>query len=719
MRTFRALAALPPFFFPTFVHANPSTESSPLELPAVQVVAQAPVPAPPPEPESTPASKGYRVPRVTAGPLGAQSPLDIPYSVQATSNQLAESRGARTVSDALWTNPAVATLMETNGYSTLSRVMVRGFTAADQSDLRDGLVDRSFTYVPLENVERIEVMNGLSGFLQGFSALGGTVLYVSKQPTEHRMLSLATGQYGGGINYVHLDAGGAVDKAGQFGYRLNAYQEDGATSIYGSHQKRSLLSALLKWRLSDATTVTLDGWRQDLDMRGLATYFNVNPTGGVPVPDAGGFSAERQYGQDWTYNKSHKTLLGVFLDSKLNDHLSLRAAYRYGIMDREYLYVAANVTDSAGNYSEKAYSSPEQDERTRAYQALLDADFTTGPIHHAMTFGFVGTDYLYSRGDDVSAALGDSNTYGIVQYANPSLTLGPTNVWYEQYYRNLLVGDRVAFSPRWSALLGLSRAELIQNRWGTGNTLSTSNYDQTKLTPSVALMFKPIALVSTYGSYMEGLANGGTAPKTAANSYAMLGPSVSRQYELGVKAELGKLSASVALYRIDKVNEYTDPADNVYKQDGREVHEGADASVCGKPLDAVVLVGGVSLLHAEVTRAKNNAALEGKAPINVPSVQATLHVEVAPPGQRVLWLTGGARYSGRRYVDAANTDWIAGAAIFEVGAKASARWAGHVLSANLNVQNLLNTSYWSYYRSGDGLLLGAPRVYAFSARVEL
>jgi iron complex outermembrane recepter protein len=340
-------------------------------------------------------------------------------------------------------------------------------------------------------------------------------------------------------------------------------------------------------------------------------------------------------------------------------------------------------------------------------------------VAHTVTLGFVGTDFLYSRGDDVSAALGSSNREGIAFHADPGLALGPSNVWYEQYYRNLLVSDRVGLSPRWSALLGISRAELIQSRWGTGSALSTPNYHQSRFTPSVALLFKPLPFISTYASTMEGLVNGGVAPKTAANAYAMLGPSVSRQYELGAKAESGRISAAVALYRIDKVNEYVDPNDNVYKQDGREIHQGIEAYLSGKPIETLVVVGGVSLLQAEITRARNNTAIEGKSPINVPAAQASLHVEVAPPGQRVLWLTGGARYSGRRYVDPVNSDWLAGAALYEVGARASGLWAGHRLSANLNVQNLLNTAYWSYYRAGDGLLLGAPRVYAFSARVEL
>ena len=307
----------------------------------------------------------------------------------------------------------------------------------------------------------------------------------------------------------------------------------------------------------------------------------------------------------------------------------------------------------------------------------------------------------------------------MIAFTNPNLALGPTNVWYEQYFRNVLLGDRLTFSPRWSALVGVSRAELIQNRWGTGSALATPYYSQAKFTPSVALMFKPMPAVSTYASYMEGLVNGGVAPKTAANAYAVLGPGTSRQYELGAKADLHGVAASVAAYRIDKANEYLDPTDNYFKADGREVHQGVESYVSGRPLACLALVGGVSVAKPEVTRARNNPAIEGKVPVNVPSVGASLRAEFALPGQSALWFIGGWRYAGQRYVDATNTDAIPGTSLFEVGARVAGEIGHHRISATLNVQNLLNTPYWSYYRSGDGLLLGAPRVYTFSAAFEL
>lgn len=212
------------------------TTQLPTQLPTVQVQGTSKTEA------KGSAADGYRVDKANVGPLGKATLKETPYSLHVTSGDLIANRNVHSESEALKTNPSVATLMEPAGYSTLSRVMIRGFTAADQNDLRDGMVDRSFTFPPLENVDRIEVFNGLSSFLYGFSAIGGTINYVSKQPTDTPFASLASGVYGGGIDYLHGDAGGPIDQSGFVKYRTNLYRESGTPYIDGGSQQRTLLS---------------------------------------------------------------------------------------------------------------------------------------------------------------------------------------------------------------------------------------------------------------------------------------------------------------------------------------------------------------------------------------------------------------------------------------------------------------------------------------------
>jgi iron complex outermembrane receptor protein len=454
------------------------------------------------------AKGGYRNKTAAIGPLGNVSLKDIPYSINVTSGDLIENRNAHTLADALQTNPTAVVLMVSNTYSSLSRMMIRGFTAADQNELRDGLTDRSFTLPPIENVERIEVTNGLSAFLYGFSQAGGVVNFISKQPTPSPMASIAIGQYGGGINYVHADLGGHVDTSGRLGYRFNVYREDGNTYIQNGKQTRTLLSGVLDYKILPGTHLKADIFQQDYNVQGLQTYFLL-PTGSTIVPAA--FDASKQYGQPWTYNESTKTLMGLNLDSKLSDVFHLRAAYRYGTMWRKYSYVANALLDNDGNYRETYWDSPRQYEKTNSEYVLMDANFHSGPLFHHLTFGYNGTGYSYQRGADISQVLGNSNINSIASYAIPSYATVLTTTQ-TQTFTSFMVSDRVELSKSWAALLGLNEARLHQTARGINTGISTSNFTQSKLTPSFGLLYKPIANKTTYASYMQGLVAGGTAP---------------------------------------------------------------------------------------------------------------------------------------------------------------------------------------------------------------
>ena len=665
------------------------------------------------------AAAGYRHAESNLGPLGRQSLQDTPYSINVTSGELIERRAAHTVSDALKTNPTVFTLMESAGYSSMSRVMIRGLTAADQNDQRDGLIDRSFSFVPLENVERIEVLNGLSSFLYGFASLGGALNYVSKQPTDTPLLTAAFGTYAGGLANAHVDAGGHAGEGGRIGYRVNLYREDGSTYLDGSDQRRDLVSGYFTYQLSEQVALWADAWHQELDMQGLQSYINVNPSRGIHVPSADLFDARTQYGQDWTYNRANKTLLGVGLTTQLADHASMRLAYRYGDMWRDYRYVALTLSDNAGNYASKAVGTPRQTEQTHSAYALFDTDFRTGPLAHTVTAGYTTTSFSYSRGDDVSASLTTSNIAAPTVSALPTLAVAGSSTWSNSAYRNWVFGDHIAWGPQWAALLGLNRAELVQHRWGSATALSNQDFAQFKVSPSYALTYKPSSGLTAYGSYMEGLVNGGTAPSTATNANATLAPSVSQQYELGMKSVIDRVDLTAAVFWIDKINEYTDPADNVYKQEGREIHRGLELTATGRVGTQWTLVGGLTIQQAYIDRAANTPALEGKTPVNVPRQQARVYAEYEVPGVNGLSFSGAANFSGRRPVDSANLDYMAGVTTYDTGLRYASRWQGRQWSVTMNVANLFDKAYWSYYRSGDGLWLGAPRTVSLVFKTAL
>jgi iron complex outermembrane receptor protein len=692
------------------------------------------------------ANSGYRTSKSQFGPLGELSQKETPFSINVTSGEQIHNRNAHTATEALKTNPTVSSLMLSNGYSSMSRVMVRGFTAADQSDLRDGITDRSFTVPPVEDLERIEVLNGLSSFLHGFSSIGGTVNYVPKQPVDTVITSIEAGQYDGlargtdGIRYCHTDLGGPI-VPGNLTYRLNLYTEKGPTYIDKGKIKRTFISTAVNYMIIPGVGLKTDFYQQNYNEHGLQTYFNVNPSKGIHVPDA--LDPTIQYGQSWTYNESEKSLYGATLHvnlikalSNLNiseffDKLEFRSAYRYGDMWRKYCLVGATfLDDTSGNYSLKYTDSPRQNETTNAGYGLLDVGFTTSDYHHDITLGYTANGYQYSRGADTSRTLGILNVDSQVYYSIPFYAPALTTTWQEQTMSSIIGSYRIGYKSVISMLFGVNFAKIDQKAWGIGTGISMSKFSQEKFTPSFSLLGKPLPGLSLYASYIQGLSAGGVAPKGAKNANDMLAPSASDQYEVGIKTTIRSLDIATAFFRINKINEYTDSRDNVYKQDGQEIHQGIELTFNGNVTHGLSIGGGGTVLNSDIFNgnfvfSKNNhtinAALEGKHPVNVPDLQGRIWLEYSFPEVTMLehvTLTGGVNYNGKRFVDALNTDEIDDATSSDLGIRYEPQIHGHKARIALNITNVFNTWFWSYYRNGDGLILDKPRLVSLAAGIE-
>jgi outer membrane receptor protein involved in Fe transport len=85
--------------------------------------------------------------------------------------------------------------------------------------------------INFDDVERIEVMPGFTGFFYGAGYAGGAVNYVLKRPTREPYNNVTVGNAGGAQYYTHGDFGGPVPGTdGRFGYRINLIYLDGESS---------------------------------------------------------------------------------------------------------------------------------------------------------------------------------------------------------------------------------------------------------------------------------------------------------------------------------------------------------------------------------------------------------------------------------------------------------------------------------------------------------
>jgi len=695
---------------------------------------------------------GYRVGSAMVGPLGCMSLQDAPFSIHVVSADLINNLQASSPTEALRYSPTIQPALASNRASDY--FMIRGFVSSLNSN--STAVDGMRTYnlmVPVEDKERIEVMAGPNSFLYGITSPGGMVNYILKRPTTTPLASVTVGDYGGSEFYTRGDFGGALDKGDRVAFRLNAlYADGGSMAIPDQTHERALISGALDLRLAPETVISFDASYFQRDLEDQQAIFLIGPgkktkINGVTysgtttfIPDAP--DASRNYGAPYGYTKDSYGQYGTELTSKLSEIFTLRSAFRYTTADNESPNLRDQFLDDAGHFNEVIYGKGLHQTSTVQGNCFLDAKFETGFLAHKVTLGYA-QDYVenlnpfpnqnltYTTVGFVSS-LADPTYAPFASFRDPkgkSITLSPISsgppyrTTDTTNYRTILLGDQMEITPKWGLLLGATVATIENHNWDVVTGTSLPGVNQTALTPTAALTYKPIPKLTAYCSYMESLQNAGTVPFGVGylNQGDALAPYLARQEEVGVKTTLGEVNLTAALFHIDKAA-YSVTSDNRYTEGGTEVHQGIELTATGKITPDWTITGGLTLLSAEIDDQqinKSGVSLSGKTPDGVPQQVAKLYTEYALPCVSGLSLVGGISYVGREFVDATSnhnldTLSIPGVVTGELGCRYKTKIRSHPVTLRFDVTNITGENYWT--SKGDNMLyLGEPRTFAFSA----
>ncbi|SNS89029.1 TonB-dependent receptor [Pseudomonas segetis] len=671
---------------------------------------------------------GYRSESVqNVGALGGLPLRDAPYSINVISSDLLENIQATSMDDVYKLNPSTQfTSPNSAGYA--SSVSMRGFSSSGNLSLASDGLRFSNGYDSgnfVEEMEQLEILTGLSGFLYGPASPGGLVNYVLKRPTYQRYNSVTLGNAGGENYYLHGDFGGTIDEAGVFAYRLNVLAQDGETAIDMQKDRREMVSLALDWNVSDDLLIQFDASHKKSETRGLTSYWYFGDQ--ALRPDADKLDNDKLYSQRWAFSDSEHDRIGSRFNWRLNDTFTVRGALGYTQYENEYTYTGPTVY-SANVYSQPLYAfAPVETEETSGY-LYLDSVFNTGSIGHKVTMGYQGNvsrernyeDYIPYPGPQYVSVTPDLPFNQQPQVDKPSYSVGHGDQRLSSRTQadNWLIGDIITFNEQWSTILGLTHSTIetysndfvFAGPFGYDETATT--YKESETTPNISLIYKPLPWLTTYASYIEGLEAGGIAPNTALNAGQALAPQVSEQYELGVKATVGETLLTMALFNIEKPNSYTN-SQGIYSDDGQQENRGVEFGITGKVIPQWTVVGGLTLLDPKV-KDSSNAASEGQKPTNVASQFAKLYNEYELSALPGVALTGGAYYTGKIYTDEANNHSLPSVTTFDAGMRYRTAVSNDSnLTLRANVSNLADKEYWlsSYY-------LGAPRTLTFSAQLE-
>ncbi len=666
------------------------------------------------------AESGYVVNELKqVGFWGEKSLQDTPYSMTVMPQELIENSIAGDMDQIYKMNPIIQNSTPTTVFTYPSAV-IRGFGSSTSAV--DGMKMSSYTYgTSTEEIDRIEVMNGLSGFMYGTGNVGGITNYVLKRPTYQRLTNLTVGNYGGEQYYAHLDLGDKIDEKGKFAYRLNAVYQDGETSKDDQNVEKKLVSGAIDWNVTDNFQLQLEAahkfYRIDRpDSRFYTQGLNYWPKA---------FDNEKTYSPDWTYNQTKTDRVGLNATWDINDIFTLRTAYMYKKDNREFIIIYPIHTPNGWTMYDPAKTVP-YDTISRSAYAYLDSKFDIGTISHKLTLGVSGETYKEEK--HVNTWIEDSSYITpsgltddeFMNLASPNFSsdYGSKYKANETTNKNIIIGDDITFNDNWSALVGFNYT-IVENKVFNTSGKQTSNYDESELTPTISLIYKPFEDLTTYASYIEGLERGGSVPDDANlynNPGEILDPYVSKQYEVGSKYSVSQnLLLSSALFRIEKANSYDETTSNgkiTRNQDGLEIHQGLELTATGKITDDLTVITGGTIMELEIDKV-TNPTLKGKKPTGVASKLAKIYAEYNLPFLSGLTLTGGAYYTGGKYQDSLNKNKIDSYTIYDAGLRYKTKLDKYPTTFNFNVTNLTGEDYWTTTNQ-----LGIPRNIAFSMKME-
>ena len=651
------------------------------------------------------AAEGYRVKTSSIGGFTDQALLDTPFTVKVLPAELLVNQNMDTIGDLYRIDASVTSSAASAGL--YSAPMIRGLSLDNFSNYRiNGMMLINLQATGLENKERVEILKGLSALQAGFASPGGVINYVTKRPTLEPLndVDVSFNQYGNAKVYADLSRR-TVDR--RFGVRLNAGAEKVDSFVRGIDGDRQFVSLAGDWNVTPDTVLQMD-LEHEHRKQGMQPPVQRILNTRVPSLNPRDF-----LGQGWASFKTEYTLLDARLEHYLNDQWSVVAEGNWGEQKRVQNTIALGGVQANGDVPVFNFFAPAQTYDARTAKISVKGRFNTGSIRHDVAFGVSDVNYKWAWAPYAEIPVGSSNIYNPVALLEPVHQTEPAFLVLQTQERAVFFNDIVALSDAWFVHLGGRQATRDQTSFGAPGVPDAPRYKKDIFSPSVAVVFKPAANVSTYLSYIEGLEQGGIAPEDTTNQGKPLPPLVNRQIEVGVKAELGGLLAEAAFFQNKRVAEYTDST-NTYVQKGRQRYRGLDLSLTGKLNPEWTLFASMLLLDAKILETGDPAS-DDKIPAGVPKHRVALVAEYAPAALAGWTFSGNLTRTGKRPITVENTgDDAAGYDLFGLGARYSTRLGATPVTFRLNIDNLFDKTYWA--NANTVLTNGAPRTVSLGAK---
>lgn len=675
--------------------------------------------------------------------------IETPRSVQIVARQFIDDRQATSILDVVKNVSGIQT--PPGGY--YDNFYIRGFSTVVDT-YRDGLRLNSMRGAPdIAFVDHIEVSKGPSSMLYGRVQPGGLVNTVTRTPRATAAYGVGQQVGSWGALRTTVDATGPLNKSGTLLYRAIGAFDRGDQFIDFNHRRNVAVAGYLTWVPTARIALNLRVERYDKRMTNVAyTAQQIPAIGNRPA----------NLPRNWTQNDpvmwsnfpatEKATLIPYDLTFAINKTWKVTNRLGYSALDDvQSMMTPLTFTAATGVMTRRVNYNAITRSMVTTNVDLTGAFRTIGLRHRVL----VGVDYMRHRttyrgyrqaGAATTPGVPAINvfapTYGTVNLAvlNDAIAPSLSNILYYQNLNNRGVygQDQISLGRRFELLLGARWDRTfdpvtVSSKIGLTTAacypacdgeLDPNTPVERAVSPNAGLLFKASSQTSVYASYAKSFGNSNGSALTFDGSRPP--PQSGIQYEVGVKTARfnERVTGSVTAFDLRQRNRMTPDLDHVgFSLPLGEVrNRGVEFDVAGQVSRHVNLIASYTYTDAQITQDNTrgaNATL-GKRWNGVPRHASSLWAKYdSAPGRPAGWAVGlGAYVNGLRQGNNTNTFQLPGYTRVDGLVSYRIRAAGRPVTAQVNLQNVLDARYFEATDGSTNSYYGQPRSVSTSLRFD-
>lgn len=636
---------------------------------------------------------------------------ETPQSVSVVTRQQMDDQNLVTLDDVLRQTPGiVADKIDERVIFTS-----RGFAL---STMIDGVPTFSFktpaAEIGMVNTviyDRIEVLRGAAGLLNGVGEPGGAVNLIRKRPTSEFSGHVTAGAGRWNLYNLEMDVGGPLNSSGSLRGRAIASRTAGDSFIDDRKRSDDVFYGILEVDLASNTMLSLGLEHQKTAIDG-ANF------GQIPLFNSDGtrtdFPRSFNPGTPWSQWDMYSDKIFVTLDHRIANGWRVKLDASHLRNERRAVWGYLKTTGDA--------VIEIRDNPATSTNKSLDL-YATGPfqafgMEHQAALGLSVNDYT----SELNLNSANPNGWDRRPLDLSQLRDFPQPTRFHTFYNTFLDAKETAIygSARLKlaeplALVLGGRATWYEEKsssyngpaklWSANPTAKTNG----EFTPYAGTVFDLNETFSAYASYTQIFIP--RSERDASNT--LLPPQTGKSYELGLKGEHldGKLNTGFAVFRTQEANVPVEDPGGTPLPDGSTPYrsvagarsKGFEVTVAGEVARGLQVMGG----YTYFAKRDNNGTL---LLTNYPQRLFRLATSYRLPGAwNRLTVGGSLNYqSGIHYDEASGLGRVSQGGVALLGLMARFEF-NRQLAASINIENLTDKRYYSGLGEYNGYNYGTPR----------